>query len=73
LSTGDNNRSGLDDPRLSLRNLRNGFAQAINVVEVDGSEDGYISIGDIRRIPRTAHSHFENRDVDGCIGECGDR
>ena len=62
-------RTRLDDARLGGRNLGDGAAEALGVIHRDWREHGYVTVGNVSRIPLATHAHFEHEHVYGSIGE----
>ena len=66
-------RVGAKDADLVGRDLADGRAEHRRVVEVDVGEHGHVGVDDVGRVPRAAHAHFDDRDVDAFIGKMQQR
>ena len=69
----DHQRAVLHDPGLHGRDLGRGLAEAVGVVHAHRCEHRHIAIGGVRGVPRTPHADFDDRHVDGGIGERDER
>lgn len=73
LSGRDDDAPRLDDSRLGSSDCRDRVAEELGVVDTDWREHRNIGIGDIRRVPGSTHSDFEDGDVNWRIGERSER
>ncbi len=73
LQPDDGDGVGLDDAGLLPRDLLDGVAEEVPVVEVDRRDDRDRGVDDVRRVPRAAHADLDDRDVDRQVGERGVR
>ena len=69
----DRDRARLDDARLLAGDAGDGVAEVVAVVEPDRGDDRHDAVGDVGRVPAAAEADLDDRDVDGRIGEGGER
>ena len=72
LSARNNYCAGLYDSRFGVRDLGNGVAKTLGVIDRNRCKDGNIAIGHIGGIPLAAHAYFEHQNVNRGIGKNGE-
>ena len=64
--------AAVEDSGLRRSDLLDGVTEERLMVEADLREHAHLSVGDVRRIPRSAHADLSDDDIDGGIGEHGE-